>query len=180
MLLEFPDDPTCWALEMQYMLSPTLLIAPVFNEQGHVRFYLPQGRWTDFWTGEEVVGSRWLDRVVDYFAIPIYVRENSLLPMGPVESATRESSLRDLELRVYAVSDETKLTLYDDDKIVHFHCVREGDHLTLTADADLPTWRVRFIGLAQAQLLGKENQASIEGNDLLVTARTRRVQLQIR
>jgi len=36
MLLEFPDDPACRSLDMQYMLGSALLVAPVFTETSEV------------------------------------------------------------------------------------------------------------------------------------------------
>ena len=59
MVLEFPDDPACETLDRQYMLGPSLLVAPVFSEDGQVSFYLPEGRWTHLLTGEVVDGGRW-------------------------------------------------------------------------------------------------------------------------
>ncbi|NDJ78694.1 MAG: hypothetical protein GYB65_20790 [Chloroflexi bacterium] len=36
MVLEFPNDPTCRHLDLQYMLGSALLVAPVFNPHGEV------------------------------------------------------------------------------------------------------------------------------------------------
>jgi len=50
MFLEFPDDPACEHLDRQYMLGGSLLVAPVFREDGIVDYYLPDGVWTTSWT----------------------------------------------------------------------------------------------------------------------------------
>ncbi|MDQ2693428.1 MAG: alpha-xylosidase, partial [Chloroflexota bacterium] len=39
MMLEFPNDPACEYLDRQYMLGDSLLVAPVFNEDGSVSYY---------------------------------------------------------------------------------------------------------------------------------------------
>ena len=36
-VLEFPDEPACETLDRQYMLGPSLLVAPVFSEEGEAR-----------------------------------------------------------------------------------------------------------------------------------------------
>ena len=54
MLLEFPDDPTCATLDRQYMLGDSLLVAPVFSADGWVEYYVPEGRWTHYLSGEVV------------------------------------------------------------------------------------------------------------------------------
>ena len=33
-------------------LGDSLLVAPIFNEESLADYYLPAGRWTDFFTGE--------------------------------------------------------------------------------------------------------------------------------
>ena len=57
MVLEFPDDPACDYLDRQYMLGDSLLVAPVFSPDGGVDYYVPDGRWTNFLTGEVVEGG---------------------------------------------------------------------------------------------------------------------------
>jgi alpha-D-xyloside xylohydrolase len=40
MALAFPDDPAGRYLDMQYMLGPALLVAPIFDSEGKVSYYL--------------------------------------------------------------------------------------------------------------------------------------------
>lgn len=82
MVLEFTKDPAVRYLDMQYMLGDSLLVAPVFSEDGTVRYYLPEGSWTDYFTGEIKEGGRWFEGHYDYFSLPLYVRENTLLGLG--------------------------------------------------------------------------------------------------
>lgn len=61
---------TAQTLDRQYMLGDSLLVAPIFNDQGICSYYLPEGRcYTDTY---------------DYFSLPLYVREGSILPIGAV------------------------------------------------------------------------------------------------
>ncbi len=62
MLLEFPDDPAVAYLDRQYLLGPSLLVAPVFSADGEVEYYLPAGRWTNWFTNEVVEGGAWRQR----------------------------------------------------------------------------------------------------------------------
>ena len=79
MLLEFPDDRTCWNLDQQYMFGSDLLVAPVFSADGDVEFYLPAGEWTNFFTGETAVGGRWVRENHGFDSLPLYVRSGSPL-----------------------------------------------------------------------------------------------------
>ncbi len=74
MVLEFPEDPACQTLELQYMLGDRYLVAPVFSPTGEVTYYLPAGYWKNYFTGEKVEGGRWRTEVVDYFTIPLWER----------------------------------------------------------------------------------------------------------
>ncbi len=83
MALAFPDDPVAWGFDEQYMFGPALLVVPVLQEGGHVCFYLPKGRWTDFWTGAVFQGPEVIETTVPLDRIPVFGREGMALPLGP-------------------------------------------------------------------------------------------------
>ncbi|MFN3699858.1 MAG: TIM-barrel domain-containing protein, partial [Dictyoglomus sp.] len=82
MILEFEEDPTCHFLDRQYMLGNALLVAPIFSETGEVEYYLPQGIWTNFITGERKKGEKWYKEKFDYFSLPLMVRPGSIIAVG--------------------------------------------------------------------------------------------------
>lgn len=82
MVMEFTDDPACKYLDLQYMLGDSLLVAPIFNDSGDVTYYLPEGRWTNFITGKEVHGGKYVSENHDYFSLPLMVKPNSIIPVG--------------------------------------------------------------------------------------------------
>jgi alpha-D-xyloside xylohydrolase len=73
MVLEFPDDPACAHLDMQYMLGPALLVAPVFRVDGEASCYLPAGAWRNLLDGREAAGPGWRKERCDYFSLPLWV-----------------------------------------------------------------------------------------------------------
>lgn len=77
MVLEFPEDPVCGFLDRQYMLGDRYLVAPVMDETGEVTYYLTQGQWKNYFTGETRQGARWITETVDYFTIPLWERVTS-------------------------------------------------------------------------------------------------------
>ena len=86
MVFEYPEDPAVKYLDQQYMLGEALLVAPVFREDHKAEYYLPSGKWTDFFTGEIREGGKWYSGEYDYFSLPFYVRENTILVMGSCET----------------------------------------------------------------------------------------------
>ena len=105
MLLEFPEDPTCAFLDRQYMLGDSLLVAPVMSEDGIVTYYLPKGRWTHFLNGEVREGGRWYTDYYDYFSLPLYVREGSIIPIGENEERPDYDYTHGTTLRIYELRE---------------------------------------------------------------------------
>lgn len=85
MFVEFPDDPACRTLDRQYMFGPSMLVAPVFTYSGEVSYYLPDGVWTNWLTGEKAQGG-WRKETHDYDSIPLWVRDGSVIVTNPGET----------------------------------------------------------------------------------------------
>jgi alpha-D-xyloside xylohydrolase len=64
------------------MLGESLLVAPIFNEQGKVTYYLPEGKWTHLLSGDIVQGGSWRKENYDFFSLPLFVRPNSIIALG--------------------------------------------------------------------------------------------------
>ncbi|PTB35181.1 glycoside hydrolase family 31 protein [Trichoderma asperellum CBS 433.97] len=116
MCLEFPEDPTSWYLDRQFMIGSKLLVAPIFEESGEAEFYLPEGRWTNFFTGEVKLGPRWVKETHDFDTLPFYVRENTVLVLGKEgERRTVYDYIKEVEVRLYHVSAGAMANLVDSD-----------------------------------------------------------------
>lgn len=77
MMLEFQNDPVCAYLDRQYMLGDRILVAPVFDENGWVEFYLPEGTWVSV-DGKDrrvVETGRFFREQRGYLEMPVYIRE---------------------------------------------------------------------------------------------------------
>lgn len=108
MMLEFPYDETCAYLDRQYMLGESLLVAPVFSEDGIVRFYVPTGRWTNYIDGEVFEGDKWYERQYDYFALPLLVRPNTLLATGAEDMRADYDYEKDVLITAYQLTPGTQ------------------------------------------------------------------------
>ncbi|QAY66652.1 alpha-xylosidase [Paenibacillus protaetiae] len=105
MLLEFPQDPACELLDRQYMLGDGLLVAPVFSESGEVSYYLPEGRWTHLLTGETAEGGKWRKETYGYLNLPLFVRPNTIVPLGANENRPDYDYADGVQLAIYALED---------------------------------------------------------------------------
>ncbi|MEP6481640.1 MAG: alpha-xylosidase [Rhodoglobus sp.] len=104
MQLEFPDDPATGHLDRQYMLGADLLVAPVFSDEGAVEFYLPAGTWTNYFTGELVVGPAWRTEKHGFESLPLYVRDGAVIPVGGREDRPDYDFLAGLTIAAYPSS----------------------------------------------------------------------------
>ncbi|MBN1524043.1 MAG: alpha-xylosidase [Spirochaetales bacterium] len=153
MLLEFPDDPTCLYLDRQYMLGESLLVAPVFTPEGSVQYYLPPGTWTNFWTNESIQGGQWIKECVDFLTIPLWVRENTFLPMGPENDAPYRSSFEELTVFLYNLTSSAQFTLYDQGKTVIITAERHDNDITVQFSEKLDGATLCVKGLKQDTLI---------------------------
>ena len=110
MIMEFNDDPAVKYLDMQYMLGDSILVAPIFNKEGHVEYYLPNGKWTHLLSGEVKEGGRWYAEDYDFFSLPVFVRENTLLPIGAVDTTVDYDLEKDVQIQVYELGEKAAAT----------------------------------------------------------------------
>ena len=110
MVLEFTEDRTCHYVDKQYMLGDSLLVAPIFNEESLADYYLPAGRWTDFFTGEVKEGGRWIQEKHGYLSVPLLVKENSIVAIGAHDDKPDYDYGEDTELRIYEPVAGTTVT----------------------------------------------------------------------
>ncbi|KAJ8495568.1 hypothetical protein ONZ45_g12804 [Pleurotus djamor] len=85
MFIEFPEDPTCWYLDTQYMLGNNLLVAPVLSEDGMVQYYVPKGRWYGLLDGKIREGPGYIEEKHDFMSLPLLVRPGTAVVIGKHE-----------------------------------------------------------------------------------------------
>ncbi len=105
MTLEFPDDPACDHLDLQYMLGDSLLVAPVFSHDGAVQYYVPAGKWTNLLSGDVVEGPCWVRETHDVMSLPLLVRPNSVISIGSRNDKPDYDYSKGVSLQVYQLED---------------------------------------------------------------------------
>lgn len=111
MFLEFLEDRTTHYLDRQYMLGPSLLVAPVFvPQEEETEYYIPAGRWTSLFNPQRtIVGPTWVHEKVPLDEIPVWIRPNTVLCMGASGKGRPDYALnRDVEIHLYEYADGTE------------------------------------------------------------------------
>nr|WP_222916895.1 TIM-barrel domain-containing protein [Natrinema sp. SYSU A 869] len=116
LVFHFQDDEQTHDIADQFMFGDDMMVAPVLEEGATSReVYLPEGeQWIDYWTGKEYDGGQTLtvDAPLDH--LPVFVRNDTIIPMREVQQYTGEQSLTMLVLDTY-VDEETSYSFYEDD-----------------------------------------------------------------
>lgn len=110
MPLAFPNDIGTDHLLQQYMFGDSLLVG-AFTDT----IYLPEGEWTDYWTGKRYCGPQQLQYTPpSYAGGPLFVRGGAIIPIWPEMDFVGEKPLDEIGLDVYP-HGESEYTLYEDD-----------------------------------------------------------------
>jgi alpha-glucosidase len=91
LLFDFPADETTYAADDEFLLGPSLLVAPITRpgiEHRHV--YLPAGQWAHWWTGEVVSGPAHILAHAPLGQPAVYAR--GVVPLGDPVMHTGEPS----------------------------------------------------------------------------------------
>jgi alpha-D-xyloside xylohydrolase len=121
------------------MLGSSLLVAPVVREDNVAEYYLPAGRWTHLLTNKIVEGGRWQAETLPFTQVPLFVRENTVLPMSAGEEQPAWRMNDPLTLNLFHIADGADLLISvpssdHDDGCAMFNCKRAGDKITLSGD----------------------------------------------
>lgn len=98
----------------QYMMGPSILVAPVFTGQKDRKIVLPKGDWFDFYSGEYAGNGETITIRTKLEEIPLFVKDGAIIPM--LTSISKEEKEKSLEVRHYGSKANTFL-LYNDDGV---------------------------------------------------------------
>jgi alpha-D-xyloside xylohydrolase len=116
MVLDYPSDPKTASIDDQFLVGPSLLVAPMLTGKQGRNVYLPAGDWYDFWTGRRLDGGREIAVTQPIERVPVFVRGDSLLPLAePVDHIAADTRF-ELTVRVYG-ENPRPFVLYEDDGV---------------------------------------------------------------
>ena len=115
LVFDYEEDTMVRNVDDEYLLGDDLLVAPMTLEDGLERkVYLPRGKWHDFWDGTVYEGGREHAVHAEYDTIPVFVRENCILPLADPVEAVGKDTVFTIRPKVYGSGGEG-CVLYEDD-----------------------------------------------------------------
>lgn len=151
MVLEFPDDPHTYTMDLQYLFGREFLVAPIYNQQGKRPVYLPAGRWVDFWSHDVITGpeTRHVEAHLD--VMPLYVRANSLVPTIEPPTYLTEAPFEMVTFDAYLLDGgRGSFDLRDTDGVTHVSAALDGSRLDVHVDGVKEQIGLRLLPLGDA------------------------------
>ena len=117
MYYEYPDREEAYACGSQYMFGRQLLVAPVItpgdeNKMAKTTVWLPEGNWTDIFTGQVYKGGRTVDMVRYMNSIPVLAKEGGFFVLDG-RKHTNSIDFPDV-LNVMTFNGNGEYTLHED------------------------------------------------------------------
>jgi alpha-D-xyloside xylohydrolase len=143
LVMDYNRDTDALNQPYEYMFGKAFLVAPVIEPNVKKwKVYLPESvDWYDFWTSEKLDGGQTINTAVSIDKIPLFVKEGSIVPMGPeIQYATEKND--PVEIRIYTGTDG-EFTFYEDENdnynyekgmysIITFKWNNENNELTIS------------------------------------------------
>lgn len=132
LVLEFTSDRNVGYIDKEFMLGDSLLVAPIFNEDSMAEYYLPEGKWTSLLSGEVREGGKWFSEKHGYLSIPLFVRENTIVALGGVDTNPVYNYGKDLTYFAGEITDGATVSTYTIDgetkqKVASIEITRSGN-----------------------------------------------------
>lgn len=172
MVMEFQDDPTAFYLERQYMLGGSLLVAPVLSETGEVSYYLPKGKWANFFTGAVTDGGMWRNERHGYLSIPLFVRPNRIIALGSESDRPDYDYAQNVTLLISPLDQNSKAftTVCNENGEEELAvCVeRDCNIIKITTSGVGKPWTAKLLGIDSVHAT-QGGTIKCSGNSIIVT-----------
>jgi len=147
-------------------------VAPVLTPNGTVDYYLPDGRWTHFVSGQVVEGGRWMREQHDFLTLPLMVRPNTIIPVGANDQRPDYDYADGVTFQVFELHDDATLSArvptMTGKVAMNVQVSRAGQNLEVQARDTSKPWRVLLRGTGGIQSVeGGTPQADALGTLLI-------------
>ncbi|MEN3331605.1 MAG: alpha-D-xyloside xylohydrolase [Blastocatellia bacterium] len=112
LFFEYPEDPTSWLIDDQYMFGSDLLVAPLIESSNSRKVYLPPGAWIDYQSGKLYRGGAWQEMTAGQIPVILLVKDHAVIPHAGVAQNTAEIDWKNIELRVFSTDTSQATGLF--------------------------------------------------------------------
>jgi len=99
----------------QYTFGDEMLVAPVYERKSTTqKVFLPDGKWINYWTNEQMQGNAEYTVPAPINQIPLFIKQGSIIPMREYASSVEKGNNNSLTLHIYP-GDNSRFNLLEDD-----------------------------------------------------------------
>lgn len=119
MYYEYPENQEAYEVKNQYFFGSELMVAPIttkLNKKTNladVDVWLPEGRWTDIYTGAIYNGGQKIKMFRGIESIPVLAKEGAIIPLSANDRDNDSSNPKDMKIRIFRGNNSFRL--YEDD-----------------------------------------------------------------
>lgn len=119
MYYEYPENDEAYNVPNEYMFGTELIVAPITQKLNRKTLtssadvWLPEGRYTDIFTGRIYNGGKKIKMFRDLSSIPVLAKEGSIIPLAVNGKTNDWSNPEELEILIYRGNGS--FSLYEDD-----------------------------------------------------------------
>lgn len=166
MYYSYPDQEEAYGVANEYMFGSELLCAPITRHTAAdapvaaVPVWLPEGEWTDIFTGVTYQGGQKLDMYRDLESFPVLAKAGAILPLADDIAIAARENPTEMTLKVYTGASG-RFTMYEDDNTTEAYqqgvCVQTD---IIYQEENTPTLTIEAKG--QLELIPQERKWTVE------------------
>jgi len=162
--MDFGTDTKVLNIGDQFMFGPSLMVSPVYEYKALKRqVYLPSSsNWYDLSTGKFYTGGQTVQADAPISKIPVFVKEGSIIPVGPDIQYAVEKPAGAITLYVYT-GQNGSFDLYEDENVNYNY--EKGLYATITVSYNDRT-KVLTIGKRKGIYAGMPEQRIFQINTI--------------
>ena len=131
LVMDYPNDKNTWKMDSEYMMGESILCAPFIDSASTRSVYLPAGNWYNFNNNIKYKGDSTYTISMGLDEIPMFVKDNSILPLAKPLQYISESSVFDITCKVYG-NPTGNYTLFEDNTFNNDYEKNNYNWLTLS------------------------------------------------
>ena len=160
-------NPDSYKAKNQYYFGSELLVAPVVSKCksdgfAYVKVYLPEGKWTDFFTGKTYIGGRTKTMQIPLDRMPVFAKEGAIIPMIK-ERNGNSIKFDEIEIRVYPGNN--KYRMFDESGYTDIEVRKvEGGYMVSVDDTYAPEKAeitIKFMSITPQKVQLKKGEKQV-------------------
>lgn len=147
MYYSYPKEENAYNVPNQYMFGSELMVCPITSPQnkemgmGSVKAWIPDGEYTDIFTGQKYRGAQTLTLNRELYSIPVLAKAGAIIPLS-ADCTNKCDNPKELEVWVF--KGDHQFTMYEDNGRTDYDAHTAKTVFTNSFDSVNATARLRI------------------------------------